>query len=200
MRALTILVASALAIVAAVAAVRGRALGGIDSASALPAVPAPADPTAVASVHIVGPGLPVAALERVLSTRVGAPLREDDLVRDRAALTATLEARGHLGAAVTDVRIAWSNGAHVVFEVAAGGMYLVDHIRVEGAPTRRFADLATVPTLLAGQAWQPKRTADNVALLRDWLVQRGVRADVTARRSIDHVRHTVDVTFEIVAR
>jgi outer membrane protein assembly factor BamA len=145
----------------------------------------------------VGETLPVAALERALTTRVGRPLREEDLARDRAALVATLQARGHLAAEVTDVSIAWADGAHVVFNVAAGGVYQVASVEVEGAHTRRFAELAEVPTLLAGQPWHPDRAAANVTLLRDWLAERNVKADVTARRVVDHIQHTVDVTFVV---
>jgi outer membrane protein assembly factor BamA len=200
MRTFTILLAGALAIAAAAVAVRGRVLGEVPSASATPALVARADvdPRAVASVRVVGgAGVPVAALERALSTRVGTPLSQTDLDHDRAALVATLEARGHLGAEVTEVRVTWADGAHVVFEVAAGGAYLVDGVKVSGAPRKLADSLARVPTLLRGQPWQPERAADNVALLRDWLLHRDVHADVTARRSVDHRTRTVDVTFEI---
>ncbi|MBE7449588.1 MAG: hypothetical protein HS111_12040 [Kofleriaceae bacterium] len=202
MRSFLLVLAGTLALAAAIAAVRGRALGELEvtAASATPAastrLPAAGE---VASVRVAGPGLPIATLERALSTRVGAPLTDADLARDRAALVATLEARGHLGAAVDDVRVTWAGGAHVVFEVSAGHVYLVDEVRVTGVPARLAASAAGVPTLLRGQPWQPGRAADNVALLRDWLARRGVAAEVTARRELDHARHTVEVTFEVRA-
>jgi outer membrane protein assembly factor BamA len=199
-RSFLALCAGALLIVTAIAVVRGRAIREVEAdeardATALP--PPPLDPHAVASVRFEGDNLPLAALDRALTTRVGAPLRQEDLSRDRAALVATLQARGHLAAEVTGVRVAWAGGAHVVFTVAAGGVYQVASVHVEGTQTRRFAELAAVPTLLAGQPWHPDRAAANVALLRDWLAERGVKADVTARRVVDHVQHTVDVTFSI---
>ncbi len=197
MRAFTILAASILAIAAAVAVMRGRVLGEVEAEpSAPPALAAPSDPNAVASVRILGSNLPVAALERSLSTRVGVPLREEDIARDRAAMLATLEARGHLGASITDVRVTWSNGAHVAYEIDAAGVYTVDVVLVVGAPPRLATELANVPTLLRGQPWQPERAAENVTLVRDWLAHRGVHGEVIARRTVDHVRHTVDVTFE----
>lgn len=199
MRSILALCASALLIATAVAVVRGSGVREVEARAGQEEAPVagPADPRAVVSVRVEGELLPVAALERVLATRVGNTLREDDLTRDRAAIVATLQARGHLAAEVQDVRIVWSGGAHVVFHVAAGGVYQVARVRVEGKPTRRFADLARVPTLLAGQPWHPDRAAANVTLLRDWLAQRGVKADVTARRVVDHVQHTVDVTFVV---
>jgi outer membrane translocation and assembly module TamA len=194
------LAASVLAIALAIVAVHRTGIREV-VAQAVPADAAPpgevTDPHAVASLRFEGVGLPLAALERALTTRVGAPLRQDDLTHDRAALVALLQARGHLAAEVTDVRITWSNGAHVTFAITAGGVYRVDSVRVEGAHTRRFAELAAVPTLLAGQPWHPERAAANVALLRDWLAQRRVTADVTARRVVDHALHTVDVVFVV---
>ena len=197
MRTFGILAASALLVVAAIAA-RGRLLGEVEAAaSPAPAVVAPADPDAVVTVRILGDNLPVAALERALTTRAGRRLSDEDLARDRAAILATLEARGHLGAAVAGVRVTWSRGAHVVFDVTSGGVYQVDRVDVAGAPASVARELARVPTLLRGQPWHPERAADNVSLLREWLAQRGVSAEVTARRTIDHVRNTVDVVFEI---
>lgn len=198
MRTLGVLLASALLVVAAVAA-RGRVLGEVEAAASAPApaIAAPADPQAVATVRIAGQNLPVAALERALSTRKGRRLSDDDLARDRAAIVATLEARGHLGASVTGVRVTWSNGAHVVFDVASAGVYQVDHVKVVGAPAAIAHELALVPTLLRGQPWHPERAADNVSLLREWLAHRGIRGEVTARRAVDHTSHTVDVTFDV---
>lgn len=196
MRSIGLLVASALLVLAAIAA-RGRLLGEVEAAAVAVAVHAPADPTAVASVRIAGQNLPIAALERALSTRTGHRLTDDDLARDRAALLATLEARGHLGAAVTGVRVTWSKGAHVVFDIDSAGVYAVDEVRVVGAPAAIARELAVVPTLLRGQPWHPERAADNVSLLRGWMAHRGVHGEVTARRTVDHVRHTVDVTFEV---
>lgn len=200
MRSALALAASVLAIALAIVAVHRAGIREV-VAEAVPgdAGPAmlPSDPHAVASIRFAGDSLPVAALERAIDTRVGAPLSEDDLAHDRAALVATLQARGHLAAEVTDVRVDWSHGAHVTFEIRAGGIYRVDAVRVEGAHTRRFAELAAVPTLLAGQPWHPDRAAANVTLLRDWLAQRHVKADVTARRVVDHDLHTVDVTFVV---
>jgi hypothetical protein len=196
-RTLGALIASALLVVAAFAA-RGRILGEVATeASAAPSMVAPADPHAVATVRIIGKNLPIAALERALSTRPGHRLSDDDLARDRTAILATLEARGHLGASITGVRVAWHDGAHVVFDVTSAGVYQVDGVTVTGAPAAYAAELAVVPTLLRGQPWHPERAADNVSLLRDWLAHRGTRAEVTARRTIDHVTHTVDVAFEI---
>jgi outer membrane protein assembly factor BamA len=199
-RSFLALLTSALAIAAAIAIVHQQGIREVE-AEAVPGIAGslapPADPHAVASIRFEGENLPLAALERALTLEVGAPLREDDVAHDRAALVATLQARGHLAAEVTGVRVTWADGAHVVFEVAAGGVYQVASVRVEGAYTRRFAELAAVPTLLAGQPWHPDRAAANVTLLRDWLAQRHVKADVTARRVVDHVRHTVDVTFVV---
>ena len=197
---LALFVSAAVIAAAAVAVVHGRAIQEVEAdavADVATGPQVPHDPQAVASIRIEGDGLPLAALERALSTRVGAPVRDTDLARDREALVATLQARGHLAATVTDVRVAWAEGAHVVFTIAAGGVYQVANVAVEGRQTRRFAELASVPTLLAGQPWRPDRAAANVALLRDWLAQRDVRADVTARRTVDHVNHTVDVTFVV---
>lgn len=199
MRSLLALLASALLIATAIVVVRGSAVREVEARTRRAEAPvaAPQDPRAIVSVRIEGGSLPVAALERVLATRVGRTLREEDLTRDRTAIVATLQARGHLSAEVKDVRITWANGAHVVFDVAAGGVYQVARVRVEGKHTRRFGDLARVPTLLAGQPWHPDRAAANVTLLRDWLAQRNVKADVTARRVVDHEQHTVDVTFVV---
>ncbi|HUQ06458.1 MAG TPA: POTRA domain-containing protein [Kofleriaceae bacterium] len=197
MRTLGAIIASALLVVATYTA-RGRILGEVaTTASAAPGLVSPADPLAVASVRIKGKNLPIAALERALSTRTGHRLSDDDLARDRTAILATLEARGHLGATVTGVRVAWANGAHVVFDVDSAGVYQVDDVKVSGAPTAHVAELAIVPTLLRGQPWHPERAADNVSLLREWLAHRGMRADVTAHRTVDHVSHSVDVVFEI---
>jgi outer membrane protein assembly factor BamA len=198
MRSIGVLVASLLLVAAAIAA-RGRLLGEVEAAESALASHAPVDPTTVASVRIAGQNLPVAALDRALSTRSGNRLTEEDLARDRASLLATLEARGHLGAAVTGVRVTWSGGAHVVFDVTSAGVYSVDEVRVVGAPPAIARELAAVPTLLRGQPWHPERAADNVSLLRDWMAHRGIRAEVTARRSVDHLSHTVDVTFEVSA-
>lgn len=197
MRTLGALIAGALLVVAAYTA-RGRILGEVaTSAAASPGLVAPADPLAIVSVRITGKNLPIAALERALSTRAGRRLSDDDLARDRAAILATLEARGHLGATVSGVRVAWAHGAHVVFDVATAGVYAVDDVTVTGAPAAYAAQLAVVPTLLRGQPWHPERAADNVSLLRDWLAHRDTRADVTAQRTVDHVSHTVDVVFHI---
>lgn len=199
MRSFPLLIASAIAVAAAVAVLRGQvgATEAAASASAALAPEAPRHPDEVVTIRIVGPGLPVAALERALATRVGAQLRADHLERDRRALVATLVARGYLAARVTDVRLVRAGGVHLVFDVDAGGLYRVDEVRVTGRAARRFAELARVPTLLGGQPWQPERAADNVELLREWLARRGVRAEVTIRRSVDHVRHAVDVTFAV---
>lgn len=197
MRTFGILAASTLLVVAAIAA-RGRVLGEVEAAaSPAPTVAAPADPEAVVTVRIVGENLPVAALERALTTRKGRRLADDDLAHDRAAILATLEARGHLGAAVTGVRVTWASGAHVVFDVTSGGVYHVDEVKVVGAPATVARELARVPTLLRGQRWHPDRAADNVSLLREWMTRQGVPAEVTARRTVDHVTNTVDVVFEI---
>lgn len=198
MRTIGAFALSALIVIAALAVVRGRLIGqGEAAASPAPAEVAPADPRAVASVRIAGQNLPVAALERALATHKGNRLSDDDLARDRAAILATLEARGHLGAAITGVRVTWSSGAHVVFDVTSAGVYQVNGVKVTGAPTAIAAELAAVPTLLRGQPWHPERAAENVSLLRDWLAHRGVRGEVTARRTVDHVTHTVDVTFDV---
>lgn len=197
MRTFGILAASALLVVAAIAA-RGRVLGEVEAAaSPSPAIIAPADPDTIVTVRITGDNLPVAALERALTTRKGRRLADDDLAHDRAAILATLEARGHLGAAVTGVRVTWASGAHVVFDVTSGGVYHVDEVKVVGAPPAVARELARVPTLLRGQRWHPERAADNVSLLREWMARRGVSAEVTARRTVDHVTNTVDVVFEV---
>jgi hypothetical protein len=197
MRTFGVLIASALFVVAAIAA-RGRVLGEFRAvAGPSTAYAAATDPTEIATVRIHGSNLPIAALERALSTHAGGHVSDADLARDRAAILATLEARGHLGASVTGVRVTQSNGAHVVFEVASAGVYHVAAVRVDGAPAKLATELAAVPTLLRGQPWHPERAADNVSLLREWLAHRGVTADVTARRTIDHKTHTVDVTFDI---
>lgn len=154
MRTIAAFALSALIVVAALAAVRGRLIGqGEAAASPAPALAAPADPHAVASVRIAGQNLPVAALERALSTLKGHRLSDDDLAHDRAAILATLEARGHLGAAITGVRVTWSGGAHVVFDVTSAGVYQVNDVKVTGAPAALAAELAAVPTLLRGQPW-----------------------------------------------
>jgi outer membrane protein assembly factor BamA len=198
MRTFGLLIASALLVVAAIAA-RGRVLGEVEAVAAPSTAYAAAatDPATVTTVRINGENLPIAALERALSTRAGNRVSDTDLAHDRAAILATLEARGHLGASVTGVRVIQSNGAHVVFDVTSAGVYHVAAVRVDGAPARLAAELAAVPTLLRGQPWHPERAADNVALVREWLAHRGVTADVTARRTVDHATHTVDVTFDV---
>jgi outer membrane protein assembly factor BamA len=198
MRTFGVLIASALLVVAAIAA-RGRLLGEVRAVAGPSTAYAAAatDPNAIATVRINGSNLPIAALERSLSTHAGGRVSDADLAHDRAAILATLEARGHLGAAVTGVRVMQSNGSHVVFDVASAGVYHVADVRVAGAPAKLATELAAVPTLLRGQPWHPERAADNVSLLREWLAHRGVTADVTAHRTVDHTTHTVDVTFDV---
>ena len=197
MRILSVLVCGALLAAATAAVVYGR-VNRVEAEAQHGAAPVqpPADPHTVASVRIDGAGLPLATLERVLTTRVGAALRADDLAHDREALVAALVARGHLAAQVTGVRTQWrADGGHVVFDVVAGGAYHVGTVTVDGPLARRYAALAEVPTLLGGQRWDAARAASNAALLREWLARRGARADVALTTRVDHARLSVDVTF-----
>ncbi len=199
---LTVLLSGAALALATVAVVHGQPAGAVEAmlsaaprSSAADGQDARAELHAVASLRIEGSKLPRSTLEHVLTTRVGDALREDVLVHDRTALVAALVARGHLAARVTSHRAWQRDGAHVVFVVAAGGTYRVGAVAVDGALVARFPQLATVPTMLTGQAWGAERASANQTMLRGWLAQRGARSTVTMATRVDHVRLTVDVTF-----
>ncbi len=137
------------------------------------AAPAPTvDRWLVQSVAIDGGRkLPRAALRAVISTKAGDRLDERQLERDRAALEAELEARGHLSAKVAPASVTHGprGGAYVVFDVDPGPMYHLRSVTVTG-PGQRDAD---VVRLAAGDEARPDRIARARAALADTHARRG---------------------------
>jgi hypothetical protein len=187
---------------ATVALVHGHVTGEASAGSeAARETSEPADLHAVANIRMEGEGLPHAVLEGGLLTQVGAALREGDVTRDRRVIEERLAKRGFLSARVRGVHVEWrSTGAHVTFVVDTGGLYRVGRVVVAGRLLRRFPQLVEVPTILAGQAWDPDRVAANLAMLHDWLARRGAHADVAMTTTIDRARLAVDVKFTVRPR
>src|SRR5829696_360897 len=83
-----------------------------------PAVTPALDSSAVQGIALDGGrNLPSAALRAVVSTKVGDPLDEQRLERDRAAIETELESRGYLAAKVAPASVTHGRrgGAYVVF-------------------------------------------------------------------------------------
>lgn len=164
MRALVLLTV----LVAAGAVVGIRQLPEEAQADTLPAV----DRWLVQGVAIDGGRkLPRAALRAVISTNAGDQLDERRLERDRAAIEAELEARGHLSAKVAPASVTHGprGGAYVVFDVDPGPMYHLRSVTVTG-PGQRDAD---VVRLAAGDEASHDRIARARQALADTLARRG---------------------------
>lgn len=153
----------------------------------------------VESVRFSGPGLRAAFLADVVATREGAPLREDELVRDRARILEALVARGHLDAKVGAPTVDWTGDrvAWVDFPVDAGPVYVVRRVEVVGKQVRHHPALAAVPTVTPGAPAIGEHIDASVDLLRDWLRQRRIRGNVTVDVTPEPYGKQLDVTFRI---
>lgn len=89
-----------------------------------------------------GRKLPRAALRAAVTTKVGDQVDTRQLERDRAAIEAELEARGHLAAKVSPASVTYGphGGAYIVFDVEPGPLYRLRSVTVTG-PGQRDADV-----------------------------------------------------------
>ncbi len=136
------------------------------------AAPPALDRWLVQSIAIDGGRLlPRSALRAVVSTKVGDRLDERRLERDRAAIEAELEARGHLSAKVAPASVTHGprGGAYVVFDVEPGPMYHLRSVTVTG-PGQREAD---VVRLAAGDEASHVRITRARQALADTLARHG---------------------------
>lgn len=195
----TVLVAGA--VVSAKVAVERVAPESVASASTSITPLAAARPVAgtVQSVRFSGPGLRAAFLTDVVATHEGAPLRPEELERDRARIVAALVARGHLDARVGEVRIDWTGdqAAWVDFPIEAGPVYVVRKVEVLGKQVRRHPALAAVPTIAPGTPAIGDHIDASADLLRGWLRQRRIRAKVSVAITTEPYGKQLDVVFRV---
>jgi hypothetical protein len=164
-----------------------------EEAQAAPAsAPAPSlDARAVQSIALDGGrNLPSAALRAVVSTKVGDPLDEQRLERDRAAIEAELEARGYLAAQVAPASVTHGRrgGAYVVFDVEPGPMFHLRSVTVTGPGQRD----ARVVRLAAGDEASHARILRARQSLADSLARRGGK-QVELRVTTDEAAAALDV-------
>lgn len=141
-----------------------------------------------------GPTLPVAALRARLGSRVGQPVSDAQLERDRIALEAELFARGYLGASVAPASVTFDRrggGAAVVFDVRTGPIYHLRAIDVRG-PGQRDAG---VVTLLAGDPAVDGRIERARQTLLETFARRGARLEVAVELTTDRAAAAVDVAL-----
>lgn len=151
----------------------------------------------IRSIRFDAPGLRAAALSGVMTSREGAMLDAALLGADRGRLEQWLVARGHLDASVAEPSVRVADGAVFVdIDVDAGPVFVVRAVRIEGKRAD-LAGLSAVPTLTAGHELLAERLDSNVALLRDWLAHRQVKASVSARLEVDRFTKQVDVVFTV---
>jgi hypothetical protein len=156
-------------------------------ADVLPAL----DPRQVQSIAVDGgTSLPISALRAAVSTRVGDLLDEQQLDRDRAAIRAELEARGHLAAKVSPASVTHGprGGAYLVFDVDPGPTFYLRSVTVTGPGQRD----AAVVRLAAGDEASPSRIALARQALADSFARRGGK-QVELRVSTDEAAAAVDV-------
>lgn len=148
----------------------------------------------VQSVALDGDDLPMAELRAVLTTRVGAPLDNAGLARDREALEAVLVARGYLAARVAPAQVLSDGGAaDVTFDVRPGRQFVISHVSVVGASPLD----AGVVTLSPGDPILASRLAEARQALTARLAARGAaHAVVTTRLTPDLPHATAAVVLE----
>lgn len=161
------------------------------------AAPAPAitpalDSGAVQSIALDGGrNLPSAALRAVVSTKIGDPLDEVRLERDRAAIETELESRGYLAAKVAPASVTHGRrgGAYVVFDVEPGPMFHLRSVTVTG-PGQRDAN---VVRLAAGDEASRDRILRARQSLADTLARRPGGKQVELRVTTDEAAAALDV-------
>ena len=148
----------------------------------------------IESVALDGDDLPMAALRAALATRVGAPLDQATLARDRSALEAVLVARGYLAAHVAPAQVLSDGGAaDVTFDVHPGRLFVISHVSVVGASPLD----AGVVTLSPGDPVLASRLAEARQALTARLISRGAaHAVVTTHLTQDLAHATATVVFD----
>lgn len=118
-----------------------------------------------------GRKLPQLAMRAAVSTQVGDLYDDRQLERDRAAIQAELEGRGHLAAKVSPASVTHGprGGAYLVFDVEAGPVFHLRSVTVTGPGQRE----AGVVRLAAGDDAVGDRIARARQELADTFTRRG---------------------------